>query len=145
MPPRPHQLVETQTVGGRNPDRSTPGAVPLQQLKLSPSKGLSVEMALRGQRTVRGEATSQQWRGEGKLQSPETISTILKIKSIGGTMRRDSGKHEVSRCSGNHIQASFMVQRAGEAQMARLGFPPLTSPCSRGETNPTINRVRKMR
>lgn len=24
---------------------------------------------------VRGEATSQQWRGEGKLQSSETVST----------------------------------------------------------------------
>lgn len=28
-PPPFHQLLETQKVGGGNPDRSTPGAVPL--------------------------------------------------------------------------------------------------------------------
>lgn len=67
--------------------------------------------------------------GRGKAaELGDRFHLILNIKSIGGPTRRENGKHEVSRCSRKHTWVSFVVQRAAETQMGRLGFPPRASP-----------------
>lgn len=97
-----------------------------QQLKLSPIKGLSVEMTLRGQQTVRVKLQVSSG-GEKERHSALRLSPPCP-EDTGGPPRREIGKLEVSRCSGKHSWASFMVQRAGETQMVRLRFWPVTSP-----------------